>query len=99
MRKLTIAAVAVAAMVVPVHVAEAAPPPGCSAAYEGFNEAAGAGTGLSTCDRDIQRLVLSCIDPYTLFTYVVYGPWAGAGKRSRAYCESGDGAFAADAEF
>ncbi|MEU0885286.1 hypothetical protein ABZ345_42410 [Lentzea sp. NPDC005914] len=99
MRKLTIATVAVAALVLPVHVAEATPPPWCSAAYEGFNQAAGAGTGISECNRDIQRLMLSCVNPYTLVTYLAYGQWAGPGQRSRGYCESGDGAFAADVQF
>lgn len=92
-----IAAVAAVAMVLPVHVAEAAPP-GCQAAYDSFHQGQQAGIGLSECDSGIQRLVLSCINTFSLVTYVRYGPWVGPGQTSEAQCIRGDGAFNADAQ-
>ena len=97
MRKLTIATVAVAAMVFPVHAAEAAPP-GCQVAYDSYNQSRQAGFGLSQCADGVQRLVLSCINTFSLVTYVRYGPWVGPGSQSTVQCISYDAAFNADVQ-
>ncbi|MDX8140783.1 hypothetical protein SK854_01580 [Lentzea sp. BCCO 10_0061] len=93
-----IAVVSAAVVVLSAHVAEASPPPGCQAACESYDQERQAGYGRSEGNSGIQRLVLSCIDPYTLFTYARYGSWVASYQQPTAYCAVGHSAFGADVQ-
>ncbi|MCP2199042.1 hypothetical protein LX90_002725 [Lentzea flava] len=90
-----IAVVAVGAPL--LHVPAAHAVPGCSAAYEEYNQSTQRGSGASTCSDGVQRLMLTCHDMMGGVVYTVYGNWAGPGATSRASCDTYGRAIGASA--
>lgn len=90
-----VAAVTIAATVIPVQAANAA---GCSAAFEPYSSSREAGWGKSECSFGIQRLVLICWNQISQYKYVVNGPWRGPDQQSIAECHRYNSAIAANYE-
>jgi hypothetical protein len=98
LRKVMIAVVALAASVLVTPAADAAS--GCSATYEPFSSVYEAGWGVSECPSSIQRVMLTCWQPfYPQYAYTMYGPWSGPDQTSVAVCRHGHQAIGASTQF